>query len=189
MQQYLGIGLVVAGVAAVVLALSWGYVKWAGRHAPALSHPKVASGVGGALILFFIGQIAWLLRALWDVSFALGSLARIAVAVPSKLPEALMVVMPSAVALVLGAVLLWDLGRRRTSFVLGEAIVLLWLMGPVAALCQGWYFHLHLAAFSVVQLFGWSILWTLYFAFSPRCALTYGTKRGERIVRTGKLFG
>jgi hypothetical protein len=188
MKEYIGIIGVVIGMAIVILALTYGYVKWAQRYAPALGHQKFRSGIGGALILFFVGQIAWLLRALWDVSFALGSITRIAVAVPSKLPEALMVVMPSAAALILGAVLLWEMGRKRKSYVLGEAIVLLWLMGPVAALLQGAYFHLHLATFSVVQLFGWAILWTAYLALSPRCALTYGTKRGMRIAGSGRMF-
>ncbi len=186
MNGYLGLALVAAGVAAVILALSYGYVRWAARTAPALTHPKIKSGIGGALILFFIGQVAWTLRGLWDISFALGNLVNVAAHVPSKLPEALMVVMPSAAALLLGGWLLWDMGRRRTSFVLGEAIVLLWLMGPLAALAQGWYFHLHLATYSAVQLFGWAIIWTIYFGWSPRCALTYGTKRGHRLAQGGR---
>ena len=188
MKEYIGIIGVAAGMAIVIIALTYGYVKWAQRYAPALGHRTVRSGIGGALILFFLGQIAWVLRALWDVSFALGSLTRIAVAVPSKLPEALMVVMPSLAALILGAVLLWEMGSKRKSYVLGEAIVLLWLMGPVAALAQGAYFNLHLATFSAVQIFGWAVLWTAYLAVSPRCALTYGTKRGARIAKSGRLL-
>ena len=45
-----------------------------------------------------------------------------------------------------------------------------------------WYFGLELTPTSLAKLLGWSILWSLYFAVSPRAAMTYGTPRGKRLA-------
>lgn len=46
---------------------------------------------------------------------------------------------------------------------------------------QSWYFKATLTTFSLVEIFGWTIGWTLYLAVSRRVALTYG-RRAENAV-------
>jgi len=41
-------------------------VRFSRRFAPAFTHPKIASGVGGWLVLFLFGQVAWFLRGVWE---------------------------------------------------------------------------------------------------------------------------
>ena len=95
---------------------------------------------------------------------------------------AFVAVVPGLVSICIGAWVIWQIAAKRSPNAVAFAVVGVWLMGPCAAMLQSWYFGLALTEMSLIQLFGWSIGWSLYFVLSPRVALTYGTPRGKRIA-------
>lgn len=140
------------------------------------------SGFGGLLDFLVAGQVAWFLRALWDVSHMAGDFYFVLSREPQMTLPALVALLPVLLSLALSAVMLWILAVRRNPNALAVAVVCLWLMGPAVAMLESWYFQAELTEASILQLFGWALFWSLYLVVSPRCAMTYGTRRGARIA-------
>lgn len=180
--------LVLALLAVLVAVPTVILLKWARNFPPALQHPKLASGVGGWLIVFLIGQVAWFLRGLWETFYLAGELFYVYEKSPGTLQSILVAVLPTLFAVLFGGIVLWQLIAKRTPSAIAAIIILLWLMGPGVAMLQSWYFDGVLTEFSLFQLFGWALAWTLYFAASRRIALTYGTPRGRQLASSGKLY-
>ncbi len=179
---------VVALLAVIITIPTVVLVKWSKSFPPALTHEKLASGVGGWLIVFLAGQVAWFLRGLWEACYLSGELVYVYQKSPGTLQSILVAVLPTVFALLFGAIVLWQIVAKRKPSAIATVIVLLWIMGPGVAVLQSWYFDSELTEFSLFQLFGWALGWTLYFAASRRVALTYGTPRGQNLARTGKLY-
>ena len=152
------------------------------RVAPALTHPNHKSGFGGLLYLFVVGQVGVLMTAVWQVSYMTSELFFMLKRESEIMMTGAMAVVPIYVGVLLGAYLLWQIAFRRTASTVASSIVLLWLIGPGVAAVQSWYFKMALTEASLVQIIGWCIFWTAYFALSPRVALTYATPRGKKIV-------
>ncbi len=179
--------LIVAILAVIITVPTVVLVKWAKSFPPALKHEKLASGVGGWLIVFLAGQVAWFLRGLWEACYLSGELVYVYQKSPGTLQSILVAVLPTVFALIFGAIVLWQIVAKRAPSAIATVILLLWIMGPGVAMLQSWYFESELTEFSLFELFGWALGWTLYFAASRRVALTYGTPRGQNLARTGKL--
>lgn len=181
--------LLILAVLAVIIAIpTVVLVKWSRNFPAAVTHPKIASGVGGWLIIFLAGQVAWFLRGLWEACYLTGELVYVYHKSPGTLQSILVAVLPTVFALVFGAIILWQIVARRTPSAIVAVIILMWIMGPGVAMLQSWYFDGVLTEFSLFELFGWALAWTLYFAASRRVALTYGTPRGRSLAKTGKLY-
>lgn len=173
--------LVVYALVAVIIAVpTWLLVKFSRNFPPAITHPSLKSGVGGWLIVFLAGQVGWFMRGVWETFYLAGELYFVVEKAPSALTDAMVAVLPSFFALVFGAVILWQITVKRKPSAVAVTILLLWIMGPGVAMLQSWYFKATLTTFSLVEIFGWTIGWTLYLAVSRRVALTYGTPRGKR---------
>lgn len=185
MQWVMEVVMLAAMVAAVAIP-SLIVIRYGRSVDPVHTHPEIKSGFGGAMCVFVFGQVAWFLRALWESTFvfeeALGALAQSSdLAVPTAVA-----LLPTLAALVLCPWMLWELTHRRTPSALAFVVVSLWVLGPCVAMAQSWYFALELTPWSQLQLFGWAIAWTAYFAVSPRVALTYGTVRAARLLSGDK---
>lgn len=179
---------VVALLAFVVAVPTVILTKWSKNFPPAYKHAKLESGFGGWLILFLAGQVAWFLRGVWETCYLAGQFVYVYQKSPGTLLSILVAVLPTAAAVLLGGVVIWQVVVKRTPAAIATTIVLVWLMGPAAAMLQSWYFDGVLTEFSIFQLFGWALAWTLYFAVGRRVALTYGTPRGRLLSESGKLF-
>ena len=180
--------LLVLGLLAVIVALpTWILVKWSRNFPPALRHPKLASGFGGWLIVFLAGQVAWFLRGVWETCYLSGELLYVYQKSPGTLLSILVAVLPTVLALILGAVVIYEILVKRRPSAIAVVIVSVWVMGPAVAGLQSWYFDGALTELSIFELFGWALIWTLYFAVSRRVALTYGTPRGQHLAETGNL--
>lgn len=171
----------VAVLLAVALAPAWAIVRHARGVPPSLTHPTIASGVGGVLCVFVYGQVVWFLRALLESGYVLERVTSVVAQAPEMAEPVLVALLPTLLALLLCPWMLWELARRRTPSAPAIAVVCLWLLGPGVASLQSWYFDAELTIASQVQLFGWAFGWTAYFALSPRVALTYGTARAKTL--------
>lgn len=168
--------------AAVVLIPTCAVGRSAREVPPALTGERYASGFGGALWLFLAGQIAWLLTLVWQTAYMTSELWFMLERNPDTMKAAFVAVVPGAVSVLIGIWVIWQTAFRRTPAAAAYAVVGIWLMGPGASLLQSWYFGIELTPTSLAKLLGWSILWSLYFAVSPRAAMTYGTPRGKRLA-------
>lgn len=167
----------------VVVALpTWIICSWASKIAPALTDEKHKSGFGGALILFVAGQVAIFITALWQASYMTSELVHMLSRDAQSLKLGAMAVVPVWLTVILGAAILWQIAAKRTAATIGAVIVMLWVSGPGLTLLQSWYFKMELTELSMIQIFGWCIVWSVYLAISPRVALTYATPQGKKIV-------
>lgn len=169
-------------IAVAVAIPSWILIVRARSVPGALQHPVYPSGVGGAICIFIVGQVAWFIRALWETCYMIPSIIVAVKDNPAVLMDACVAVLPTVLGLVFGALILWFIVQDRTRGKLAAVIVMLWLMGPGVSLLQSMYFHAELTLFSLVEILGWAIFWTVYFAVAPRAALTYGSVRGTRLI-------
>lgn len=168
--------IIVVGLPSVVIC------RAARRVAPALTHPDHQSGFGGLLYAFVVGQVGVLLTAVWQASYMTSELFFMLKRETEIMLTGAMAVVPIYIGIILGAVLLWQIAFKRTASTVASSIVLLWLIGPGIAALQSWYFKMALTEASVIQIVGWCIFWTGYFALSSRVALTYATPRGKKIA-------
>lgn len=166
---------------------TWVLVRWSKNFASAYTHDKLPYGVGGWLILFLFGQVAWFLRGVWETCYLSGELLYVLQKSPGTLQSILVAVLPTFFALIFGAIVIYQIVVKRSASAIATTIVLIWIMGPGVAMLQSWYFDRALAEISLIELFGWAIVWSLYFAVSRRVALTYGTVRGKNLSQTGNI--
>ncbi|MDO4936491.1 MAG: hypothetical protein Q4E62_01085 [Sutterellaceae bacterium] len=167
----------------VVVALpTWIICAWASKIAPAMTHEKHKSGFGGALILFVAGQVAILITALWQASYMTSELVYMLTRDAQSIKLGAMAVLPVWLTVILCGVILWQIAAKRNAAAIGSIIVMLWISGPGLTLLQSWYFKMELTDLSMIQIFGWCIVWSIYLAISPRVALTYATPQGKKIV-------
>lgn len=153
------------------------------RVPPCLVSSRYRSGFGGPIVFFLMGEVAVVERLLWEGY-------QVTRAIPWHTIEggvnqfaALVSVGPFFIQAALGCIMLATLIFCRRPVAVASCILFLWLMGPVAVLLTSWYFSLKAPVLGLVEIFGWSLIWTAYFVLSPRVALTYGTPRGERLAR------
>ena len=173
----------IAALVIVVVAIpTWIIGSYAKTKPAALNSPRYKSGFGGMLWVFIVGQIAWFLRAVWETTFISSEFFFMLARNEEMMLQAAVAVLPTVLALFLGVCVIYQIAAKRTPNALGSAIVMLWVMGPGVAMFQSWFFKLALTQASLLQLFGWAIFWSNYFAASPRAALTYGTPRGRRLA-------
>lgn len=177
-QMILGIVLIAAAVAVPSFFL----LLWAKTTEPRFESPRFKSGFGGWMIVFLVGQVAVIERLLYQGVLAAGSLSWAKIGLGENFFAAVVSVGPFFIQAALGIAMLFILITNRTPAALASAVILLWLMGPVAVLVENWYFSLVSSTLALTEIFIWAIGWTAYLAFSPRVALTYGTKRGSRIA-------
>ncbi len=168
--------------AAVVLIPTFVLGRFAQTKPPALRSDRHKSGFGGLMWLFLAGQVGWLLTLVWQTTYMTSELWFMLARSAQTMQAAFVAVVPGFVSIVIGVWVIWQLTARRTPNAAAFVLVGVWLMGPCVSMLQSWYFNLALTEASLAQLFGWSIFWSLYFALSPRTALTYGTPRGRRIA-------
>lgn len=168
--------------AAVVLIPTFFVGRYAQTRPPLLTSSRAKSGFGGVLWLFLAGQIGWLLTLVWQTVYMTSELWFMLERNSQTMLAAFVAVVPGLVSICIGAWVIWQIAAKRSPNAVAFAVVGVWLMGPCAAMLQSWYFGLALTEMSLIQLFGWSIGWSLYFVLSPRVALTYGTPRGKRIA-------
>lgn len=167
----------------VVVALpTWIICKWAVNFPPALTREGKTSGFGGFLILFVAGQVAITITALWQACYLTSELLYMLNRDPASVKLGLMAVVPVWITFILGAVILWQIAAKRSAATIGSIIVMLWVAGPGLTFFQSWYFKMELTELSMIQIFGWCIIWSLYLALSPRVALTYATPQGKKIA-------
>ncbi len=162
---------------------TWIIGSYARTKPPVLTSPSIKSGFGGLLWVFIIGQIAWFLRAVWETTFITSEFFFMLVRNAEMMVQASMAVLPTVLAIFLGAMTIYQIAVKRSPNAVGVTIVMLWVMGPGVAMLQSWFFKLALTEASMIQLFGWAVFWSFYFAVSPRVALTYGTPRGYRLIK------
>ena len=174
--------LITAIIVFIVVLPTWIIGSYARTRPPVLTSPNIRSGFGGLLWLFVLGQTAWLLRAVWETTFISSEFFFMLVRSVEMMTQAAVAVLPTVLAILLGAMTIYQIAVQRTPAAVASTIVMLWIMGPGVAMFQSWFFKLALTQASMLQLFGWAIFWTVYFAASPRVALTYGTPRGRRLV-------
>ena len=148
--------------AAVVLIPTFFVGRYAQTRPPLLTSSRAKSGFGG---VYMTSELWFMLERNSQTMLA-----------------AFVAVVPGLVSICIGAWVIWQIAAKRSPNAVAFAVVGVWLMGPCAAMLQSWYFGLALTEMSLIQLFGWSIGWSLYFVLSPRVALTYGTPRGKRIA-------
>lgn len=153
------------------------------RVPPCLVSSRYRSGFGGPIVFFLMGEVAVVERLLWEGY-------QVTRAIPWHTIEggvnqfaAVVSVGPFFIQAALGMIMLATLIFCRRPVAVALCILLLWLMGPVAVLLTSWYFSLKAPVLGLVEIFGWSLIWTAYFVLSPRVALTYGTPRGQRLVQ------
>lgn len=163
---------------AIVLGPTYGIWKLARRYPPIFEKQGVRTGVSGPLLVFIAGQMAVLVRLLVQAAWIAKELSGMA----TGLINAVIVAGPTFFSLGLGLFILYALTCLRTPAAIALVIVALWLMGPVGALLQSWFFMTPLPTLALYEMFAWAGIWTVYFALSPRIALTYGTRRGARFV-------
>lgn len=168
--------------AAVVLIPTFFVGRYAQTRPPVLTSPRAKSGFGGVMWLFLAGQIGWLLTLVWQTAYMTSELWFMLARNSQTMQAAFVAVVPGLVSIIIGVWVIWQIAAKRSPNAVAFAVVGVWLMGPCVAMLQSWYFGLALTELSLIQLFGWSIGWSLYFALSPRVALTYGTPRGKRIA-------
>lgn len=168
--------------AAVVLIPTFYVGRFAQTKPPVYTSERAKSGFGGPLWLFLAGQIGWVLTLVWQTAYMTSELWFMLARNAQTMQAAFVAVVPGLVSIVIGIWVIWQVASKRSPNALASAVIGVWLMGPCVAILQSWYFGLALTQASLVQLFGWSILWSIYFALSPRAALTYGTPRGKRIA-------
>lgn len=169
--------------AAVVLIPTFVVGRAAQAVPAALTSDRFKSGFGGALWLFLAGQIGWVLTLVWQSAYMTSELWHMLARNNETMQAAFVAVVPGVVSMIIGLVVIWQVCFRRTPNAAAVSVVGVWLMGPCTAMLQSWYFGLELTTASLVQLFGWSILWSFYFALAPRSAQTFGTPRGRRIAQ------
>lgn len=169
--------------AAVVLIPTYVVGRSAQSKPPALTSERVKSGFGGPMWVFLAGQIGWLLTLVWQTAYMSSELWFMLERNSQNMQAAFVAIVPGMISIVIGIWVIWQVVARRSPNALACAVIGVWLMGPCSAMLQSWYFGLALTEASLIQLFGWSMLWSLYFAISPRAALTYGTPRGKRIAQ------
>ena len=153
--------------AAVVLIPTFFVGRYAQTRPPVLTSPRAKSGFGGVMWLFLAGQIGWLLTLVWQTAYMTSELWFMLARNSQTMQAAFVAVVPGLVSIIIGVWVIWQIAAKRSPNAVAFAVVGVWLMGPCVAM---------------LQLFGWSIGWSLYFALSPRVALTYGTPRGKRIA-------
>lgn len=168
--------------AAVVLIPTFFVGRYAQTRPPVLTSPRAKSGFVGVMWLFLAGQIGWLLTLVWQTAYMTSELWFMLARNSQTMQAAFVAVVPGLVSIIIGVWVIWQIAAKRSPNAVAFAVVGVWLMGPCVAMLQSWYFGLALTELSLIQLFGWSIGWSLYFALSPRVALTYGTPRGKRIA-------
>ena len=161
-------------------------VRYAKSFPPKFLHPKYKSGFGGMLIILLFGQVVWLVRSIWETSYMASDLFFMIRQTPELTVSASVVLLPSLLGLLFGGMVIYQLVSKRTPAAFGAVIVMLWLMGPSVAMFQSWYFQLALTQASIIQLFGWTIFWSLYLVISPRSTLTYGTARGRKYMEESR---
>lgn len=168
--------------AAVVLIPTFIVGRAAQAKPAALTSDRVKSGFGGPMWIFLAGQIGWLLTLVWQTAYMSSELWFMLERNSQTMRAAFVAVVPGIVSILVGVWVIWRIVSNRTPNALAGAVVGIWVMGPCVAMLQSWYFGLALTQASLIELFGWSIFWSIYFALSPRAALTYGTPRGRRIA-------
>lgn len=168
--------------AAVVLIPTYILGRCARSLPPALTSKAAPSGFGGFLWVFLAGQVGWVLTLVWQTAYMTSELWHMLARNAQTMQAAFVAVVPGIASILIGIVVIWQVVARRNPNAVAAAVVGVWLMGPCASMLQSWYFGLELTQMSMIQLFGWSILWSFYFALSPRVAFTYGTPRGRRMA-------
>lgn len=170
-------------VAAIVAGATWMLWREGRTVAPALTKEGIKSGFGGWVLLFVAGTVLQVILNVWNVGTMAADLYFLLQKSSESPAAALMMLLPVLAAIIIACVLLLQLAFKRTPATVATAVVMIWLTGPGLTLLQTWYFHLELTSAGMVQFFVWPIVWTAYFAVSPRVALTYGTPRGKRLVQ------
>ena len=153
--------------AAVVLIPTFFFGRYAQTRPPLLTSSRAKSGFGGVLWLFLAGQIGWLLTLVWQTVYMTSELWFMLERNSQTMLAAFVAVVPGLVSICIGAWVIWQIAVKRSPNAVAFAVVGVWLMGPCAAMLQSWYFGLALTEMSLIQLFGWSIGWSLYFVLSP----------------------
>ena len=168
--------LVAVGVPTYIIS------RYAKRIAPALTREGVASDFGGLLYLFVAGEVGYLITSLWQAGRMAGDLYVLMSTSSGALAGAALAAVPSMLAVLLTAFLLWKIAVGRTPRAAAIAVILLWLSGPCVAAAQSWYMQMALDEWSMLRGFGWCLFWTIYLAAATRPALIYGTARGRSIA-------
>lgn len=166
----------------VVLVPTWIIWKWARNVPPALTHPKHASGFGSFLILFLAGEVGMTLTAVWQAAYMTSEILHAGIPNAASAQLAAMALLPVWATALLHGLVIWQTAARRTASAVFWSVVMLWLAGPGVTGLQSWYFNTELTPASLVQVFGWTLLWTGYLALSRRVALTYATPFGKKLA-------
>ncbi len=153
------------------------------RVPPRLMSTRYRSGFGGPMVFFLMGEVAVIERLLWEGYQVVRAIPWQSIEGGVNQFAAVVSVGPFFIQAALGMIMLATLIFCRRPVAVALCILLLWLMGPVAVLLTSWYFSLKSPVLGLVEIFGWSLIWTAYFVLSPRVALTYGTARGLRLAK------
>lgn len=175
MPTLLSIGLSVA----LVCAVTFGLMHCSRKYPPALSSVQHKTGIGGVMLLFIAGEVAIMLRLLVQCTYLYANLK----AISASFIDGLVIMAPTATAVILGALVLFELVVSRRASAPATAIVALWVKGPVFVPLQAWFFSQPVAMMTLVEIVGWAFVWTVYLVLSSRVALTYATKRGYRLCQ------
>ena len=162
----------------IVAGATYGLLKISERYPAVYASFKYKTGVGGLLLLFLAGEVTILFRMFWQCAFFLVKLNSMHAPISDKM---IILFFPIATVL-LTVTILYQITVKRCPSAVAFSIVSLWVSGPVFMQLQGWFYSMPVPANVLLQVLGWTFVWTVYLVVSPRAALTYGTKRAKHYL-------
>ena len=186
LSQILSIAVLLACVFLIIAVPTLMLYRFGKKHPPRLRSQSYVSGFGGPMVFFLLVEVAFIERFLWQGYLSVSAVNWETVGTGLDRFAVIVAVGPNWILAVLGILMLFIFLKGRSPAALSATILLLWLTGPVAFLVVSWYFSLKTPTIGLVEIFAWSLFWTVYFVLSPRVAFTYGTPRGFRLSEENK---